>query len=196
MGALIGRDRRAGVTLVELMVVLAIVMVVLGLTVAAVRVSRQKADQAVCASNLRQLVTAIRMYAADNDGMGPPYTTAYVPYYDRFYANGQLFRSLEPYLKSTQLWFCPSDPLRRRHFADRVDHSKTSYYVENSEAILETDDPSRERVAWDARWYGAPDRLWHLRGYNQAYADGHVRWLCNALAWDPYEEPKPIRDSP
>lgn len=60
-----------GFTLIELLVVIAIIAVLAGVAVAATGSARAKADTAVCASNLRQLGSALQLYGADHGGEFP-----------------------------------------------------------------------------------------------------------------------------
>jgi prepilin-type N-terminal cleavage/methylation domain-containing protein len=55
-------------TLIELLVVVAIIAVLMGLLMPALRAAREHGQRAVCLSNLRQLTAAWIMYADDNDG--------------------------------------------------------------------------------------------------------------------------------
>ena len=52
------------------MVIIALLM---GLTFSVYFRAREKARQTACASNLKQLGTALFLYAQDNDGYFPPY---------------------------------------------------------------------------------------------------------------------------
>ena len=60
-----------GFTLIELLVVIAIIAVLAGVAVAAKGSARAKADTVACASNLRQLGTAVQLYGADHGGEFP-----------------------------------------------------------------------------------------------------------------------------
>lgn len=60
-----------GFTLVELLVVVAIIALLLGLAVPALHRAREGAQTAVCASNLRQIGLVCRLYADENRGLGP-----------------------------------------------------------------------------------------------------------------------------
>jgi prepilin-type processing-associated H-X9-DG protein len=59
-------------TLVELLVVIGIIAVLISVLLPSLGVARQSAQRAVCASNLRQLVTATLLYAQANREFLPP----------------------------------------------------------------------------------------------------------------------------
>jgi prepilin-type N-terminal cleavage/methylation domain-containing protein/prepilin-type processing-associated H-X9-DG protein len=59
-------------TLVELLVAVAVIAVLAGVMLPVLAGARAKAREAGCASNLRQLALANRMYAADHDGCFAP----------------------------------------------------------------------------------------------------------------------------
>lgn len=61
----------SGFSLVELLVVVAIIVILLALLMPATRSMKQRANTAVCATNLRSLGTAMTSYASENDGMFP-----------------------------------------------------------------------------------------------------------------------------
>ncbi|NSW55596.1 MAG: DUF1559 domain-containing protein [Armatimonadetes bacterium] len=65
--------------------------------------AREKARQASCLSNVKQLMLAVNMYQSDYDGFFP-YSTNYAPWgtwYTYF---------LAPYIKNDQMIRCPSNP--------------------------------------------------------------------------------------
>lgn len=61
----------AGFTLVELLVVLAVVAVLLSILIPSLRKARVTAFRAGCASNLRQINLGLNMYLDDSDGIYP-----------------------------------------------------------------------------------------------------------------------------
>lgn len=63
--------RKRGFTLVELLVVVAIIAVLAGLAFPAYRSAQDRARLTQCSSNLKQIATGLFAYAADNDGALP-----------------------------------------------------------------------------------------------------------------------------
>lgn len=88
----IRRESRAvaGLTLIELMVVIAIVAVLATLLMVSIPMVRARSELAVCTSNLRSIGQGIHLYAADHDGEAPAGSeiTAYINWY----------HLLEPYM--------------------------------------------------------------------------------------------------
>ena len=66
------RMRRKGFTLIELLVVVAIISILAAILLPALERAKANAQRGACISNLRQLGTAILMYAHDNNGLMPP----------------------------------------------------------------------------------------------------------------------------
>ena len=67
-----GRDRRrAGFTLVELLVVIGIIAVLIGVLLPALSKARGRAQTIACLSNLRQITQATLNYCAENNGSFP-----------------------------------------------------------------------------------------------------------------------------
>jgi prepilin-type N-terminal cleavage/methylation domain-containing protein/prepilin-type processing-associated H-X9-DG protein len=68
--------RRRGFTLIEILVVLAIIMILMGILLGTIEHARHQAYIADCASNLRQIGQALELYAGANHGNYP--RTTYV----------------------------------------------------------------------------------------------------------------------
>lgn len=97
-------ERKRGFTLIELLVVIAIIAILAAILFPVFARAREKARQASCQSNLKQLCTASLMYAQDYDerimihrcDCGPP--NALACYHE----------ASMPYIKNRQLFTCPS----------------------------------------------------------------------------------------
>lgn len=93
--------RRAGFTLIEMLVVIGIVALMAALFFPVFSRVREKGRQTVCLSNERQLGVAILMYAHDNDDFLPPHSNAWA---------GRVY----PYVKNVDVFHCPSDATSRQ----------------------------------------------------------------------------------
>lgn len=58
--------KKARFTLLELLIIVAIMVILLSLLLPALRSARERGKQAVCRNNLKQLITAAVMYSSDN----------------------------------------------------------------------------------------------------------------------------------
>lgn len=96
--------REAGFTLVEIIVVMGILAILTSMLLSVTVKTRERANRAVCTSNLRQLLMACKMYEADNEHL-PIHSP--VPLYG---PAGHWQEQVYPYVKNRALFLCRSDP--------------------------------------------------------------------------------------
>ncbi len=97
------RRVKRGFTLIELLVVIAIIAILAGLLFPVFAKARDKARQTSCFNNEKQIGMALRQYLDDWDGGLPGY------HHNEDPTRGYFRLLLQPYLKSEEVWVCPSD---------------------------------------------------------------------------------------
>ena len=154
------RQLRRGFTLIELLVVVAIIAILAAILFPVFAKAREKARQASCQSNLKQIGLAYQMYSNDYDEKVAPNSiwtqlgTVWVP------------GLLDPYIKNLQLWQCP-------------DYStpQTTQYVNFPDATLCTCSGTYIRIrAGYGPNYGDTTLLnpWPVPGVIPGYAGGRA----------------------
>jgi prepilin-type N-terminal cleavage/methylation domain-containing protein/prepilin-type processing-associated H-X9-DG protein len=163
-GALSG-DERGAFTLIELLVVIGIIAILAGLIFPALTHVKTKAQTVRCASNLRQLGLAVRLYADNNESRMP-----------RPEGTNNLRVLLSGYLSGKDRVFtCPGDK------SGKVGSGGTSYEWNLMYSGRLIDRISRDTPST------APDAVmltdvepWH-RGKNALYPDGHVEKIRSSM---------------
>lgn len=107
-------QRKVGFTLIEVLVVAAIVAVLAGIGYSVSAPARESARQTTCISNLRQIYTTWSLYTADWPGRTYPNT-------EMAYVNGTGLWAYFNIAKKPEHLFCPDSPKSIR------DHMTTSY---------------------------------------------------------------------
>jgi len=186
--------RRHGFTLIELLVVIAIIAILAGIIFPVFAKARAKARQATCMSNLRQLATAIDLYASDWDETYPGATNglagsstyggwvwypAFGPptagYFD--VKRGALFT----YTKNASIYSCPSDPSDSGcsyELNGYLRWAHTGWVPKPADTLLLI--PEDDHGTANDGYFDVPAGDWpnrrHNDGVNAAFADGHVKW--------------------
>ena len=132
--------KRNALTLIEIVIVIAIIGILMALLLPAVQYSRESARRMDCSNRLRQIMLAVQNYESANRILPPSGSS-----------NGGMFVTLLPYLdqqskaqlhdsesvtefdvtffKQVTLYNCPSDPASR--ILDPVQHAGATSYAGN-----------------------------------------------------------------
>jgi len=198
---------RRGFTLIELLVVIAIIAILAAILFPVFARAREKARQASCLSNIKQMGLACMMYAQDYDErmpmlrwqenvgpFGPWGLTA-------CWACPACGGDLDPYVKNVQIFSCPSQELGYspgNHGSYGYNCPVSGIKLGQLQAVAEIPvfadavchwiNPDLDRTAGGCAPCGfvvpCPRVAWnrHNEGFNINFADGHAKWMKNNAA--------------
>lgn len=180
-------------TLLELLIVIAIIGILAGVLLPALAQAKEKAKRTACGNNLKQINLATRLYADDNRESLPvlpnpnPYPNGVGAYYKQL-VKGYLGLS-GPAVPDEKVFVCPAD----RTVCTQASHAFTSYtfngYEVGPNAIpritgqkLSTIENAVKAVMvgefpgfWGGSWHPPVNRLYTDAPAVMSYVDGHVR---------------------
>ena len=189
---------RRGFTLIELLVVIAIIAILAAILFPVFARAREKARQASCQSNHKQIALACMMYAQDYDETLPRYNYTGANgvslfWQQNFGITGACYEcalvAVYPYVKNMQLTVCPSAT-----DVGRMNHGSIAFSCPFQQVRLASiKAPSDGPMIFDSNCHwvnpGASQSgsafnvcanriatTRHNGGMNVGYADGHVKW--------------------
>jgi len=199
-----------GFTLLEILVVIAIISILAAMLMPALQKAREKARQGVCMSNLKQIYLATMMYASDNDGYLPPNRAVYPlnpPSTYRWHGILGYHGYIKPSESSGLLGYiplksavvCPTGVGLGEIY--NSGQGWWSNYVANvnifpvtsrklgtckrpSETLMICDGKS-DRTTVSRDWWSDRASYRHSGGINILYVDGHVKWLNDQPSTSP-----------
>ena len=183
---------RTGFTLIELLVVIAIIAILAAILFPVFARAREKARQASCLSNVKQLTLGFMMYAQDYDEW---IRSAYLPN-DVHASYNTWFYGISPYVANKQIFRCPNES-----FSMGSAYSLYFPGLKSGENLLLSYGMNYKYLGYSSNRYKLAevkrpseciliaDSGPHLLSSRAAPSNGHTQYITNAAPEPPPEFP-------
>ena len=179
---------RDGFTLIEMLVVIAVILVLAGLLLPSIKRVGDQARSTNCQSNMRQLLIALHLYEQDA-GVLPDINGA-------GNASGELIKRLKDHVDNFKVFHCPAHQGRAGEESGAFSGQTTCYkYNDNVDPNFFQNKPLDNPNIFTTTLVLLIDSMdyepRHFGGANLGFADGHVEWVLK----DKYDGPDPMKSS-
>ncbi|MDF3129492.1 type II secretion system protein [Kiritimatiellaeota bacterium B1221] len=181
----------SGFTLIEMLVVVAIIALLASMMMPAISKALQKAKVTACQNNLHQIFVGYLAYMSDHQGNTWTENAAsgyqVIKKGGQYVATGKLIEG--GYIETDKVFDCPASPGIKGNQEYSPGGSFSDYYHRVSNLFygpldlsygpntaIECDDPNIDEVPW------SHSRPWHADGYNILFLDGAV-YFVDVIPW-------------
>jgi prepilin-type N-terminal cleavage/methylation domain-containing protein/prepilin-type processing-associated H-X9-DG protein len=195
-------SHRPGFSLLELLVVIAVITVLAGILYPVLAAARDRAQQTTCLSNLRQIACAQLLYLQDWDERFPHWCFPAPPRPEPYGNFAFWTEYFQPYLRSDAVLRCPSAdwPWEIPHEEKLAEYVLSTWgrggrgtrqspywnWPGPSHTLARIRRPAETIAVIDGFTTGgwtSVDLVRHHGGSNTAFLDGHARWMTQDAFW-------------
>ncbi len=148
-------------TMIELLIVIAIIAILAAMLLPALNAARETAKKIQCVSNLKQMITATHMYAQDNQGLIPPANCNSINFHaylqgGRYLAPNIIYDQTIYISNKSKIFLCPTEKEKEKgtffYAANRSFGTSTASVIANTKVKLSRLNPGLCYIAdWNPK---------------------------------------------